>query len=60
MPRFTIHLTIANEYARKNKEKVKNIDEFLEGTIAPDYISLTNKNMSKNITHYGKMEDWTS
>ena len=60
MPGFTIHLAIANEYAKKNKEKVKNMNEFLEGTIAPDYIFLTNQDISKNITHYGKWGDWTT
>ena len=60
MPGFTIHLAIAKEYAKKNKEKVNNMNEFLEGTIAPDYIFLTNRDISKNITHYGKWGDWTT
>lgn len=60
MPGFTIHLAIANEYAKKKKEKVKNMNEFLEGTIAPDYIFLINQDISKDITHYGKWGDWTT
>ena len=40
MPGFTIHIAIAKEYARKHKEEIRNIDEFIEGTIAPDYVPI--------------------
>ncbi len=59
MPGFTIHIAIAKEYAKKHKQEIKNINEFIEGTIAPDYIPIENKNINKNITHYGFWGDWT-
>lgn len=59
MPGFTIHIAIAKEYARKHKGEIRNIDEFIEGTIAPDYIPIENKNISKSMTHYGYWGDWT-
>ena len=59
MPGFTIHIAIAKEYAKKHEKEIKNIDEFIEGTIAPDYIPIENKNISKSETHYGVWGDWT-
>ena len=59
MPGFTIHIAIAKEYAKKHEKEMKNIDEFIEGTIAPDYIPIENKNISKSETHYGVWGDWT-
>ena len=59
MPGFTIHIAIAKEYAKKHEKEIKNIDEFIEGTIAPDYIPIENKNISKSETHYGIWGDWT-
>lgn len=59
MPGFTIHIAIAKEYARKHPKEIKNIDEFIEGSIAPDYIPIKHKNISKNETHYGIWGDWT-
>ena len=46
MPGYVIHLAIAKEYLKKNKED--NIDEFLEGTIYPDLVK------PKEDSHYGK------
>ena len=59
MPGFTIHIAIAKEYAKKHEKEIKNIDEFIEGTIAPDYIPIENKNIHKSETHYGIWGDWT-
>lgn len=59
MPGFTIHIAIAKEYARKHEKEIKNIDEFIEGTIDPDYISIENKSIGKSKTHYGIWGDWT-
>ena len=58
MPGFTIHIAIAKEYAKKHEKEIKNIDEFIEGSIAPDYMPIENKNISKSETHYGKWGDW--
>ena len=47
MPGFTIHIIIANEYIKKHPNEIKNKEEFIKGTIAPD---ITN---NKSLTHYG-------
>ena len=60
MPGFTIHIAIAKEYAKKNKGEVQDLEDFIKGTIAPDYIALTDPEKNKDITHYGKWGDWTS
>ena len=49
MPSLTIHIAIAEEYYKKNKFEIKNHDDFINGSIAPDI----NKNIDKNISHYG-------
>ena len=36
MPGFTIHIAITKEYVEKHKNEIKNENEFIEGTIAPD------------------------
>lgn len=59
MPGFIIHIAIAKQYAKKNSKEIKNLEEFIEGSIAPDYISIQNKNIKKNETHYGIWGDWT-
>ena len=59
MPGFTIHIAIAKEYAKKHEKEIKNIDEFVEGTIAPDYIPIENKDINKSQTHYGIWGDWS-
>ena len=48
MPSFTMHIAIANEYIRKHKDNIENVNEFIKGNLAPD---LTD---NKNITHYGE------
>lgn len=53
MPGFVIHLAIGKEYAKKNK-KINNLEEFLQGTIAPDLTS------NKSLTHYGKSPAYTN
>ena len=60
MPGFTIHIAVAKEYVKKHPKEIKNMDEFIEGAIAPDYICLVDKHINKNITHYGNWGDWTS
>ena len=59
MPGFTIHIAIAKQYAKKHEKEIKDIDEFIEGTIAPDYIPIKNKNIPKSETHYGIWGDWS-
>lgn len=36
MPSYAIHLAIANEIIRKNKNNITNVESFLNGSIAPD------------------------
>lgn len=54
MPGFVIHVAIGKEYVRKHKNEIRNEKEFLKGILAPDLISLRNKEISKELTHYGK------
>ena len=44
MPSFNIHLAIANRYIQKHK--IENQKEFLEGSIAPDFVE------NKRLSHY--------
>lgn len=53
MPGYVIHIAIAKEYAKKNQE-IKNFDEFIQGTIAPDFTT------NKSLTHYGKSPAYTN
>ena len=48
MPSFVMHIAIVKEYVKKHKDDIKNLDEFIKGTIAPDLAK------NKNITHYGE------
>ena len=48
MPSFVMHIAIAKEYVKKHKDEIKNLEEFIEGSIAPDLTQ------NKNITHYGE------
>ena len=55
MPGFTIHIAVAKEYIKKHKCEIKDENEFIKGTIAPDL----NENMTdiakdKSSTHYGR------
>ncbi len=52
MPGYVIHIAIAKQYEKKHKN-IKDIDEFIKGTISPD---LTDK---KSLTHYGKSPAYT-
>lgn len=54
MPGFTIHIAVAKEYAKKHPKEIRDVDEFIEGSIAPDNISLENSDIDKSTTHYGK------
>lgn len=49
MPGYVIHLAVAKEYIRNFR--VKNEEEFLKGTIAPDLLSINGKSK----THYSKI-----
>ena len=55
MPGYTIHMAIAKQYAQKHNTEIKNKEEFIKGSIAPDM----NENLDgpaedKSKTHYGK------
>ncbi len=51
MPSIIIHLAIGQEYIKKNK--VKNKQEFLKGSIAPDFKEdLKTKNQEKQESHF--------
>lgn len=55
MPGFTIHIAVAKRYIERNKNEIKNEEEFINGIIAPDM----NENLDgpapdKSKTHYGK------
>ena len=55
MPGFTIHLAVGKRYIEKHKKQIKNENDFMKGTIAPDLdkdFSQIEKNKSKS--HYGK------
>lgn len=54
MPGFVIHIAIGKTYLKKHKNEIKDEDEFFKGILAPDLISLINKDISKSETHYGK------
>lgn len=55
MPGFIIHIAVAKEYINKNSLKIKNINEFIKGIIAPDLNeNMTDISNNKNISHYGK------
>lgn len=54
MPGFVIHLAVANGYMNKHKNEIKDENEYIKGVLDPDCITLNNKEISKNITHYGK------
>lgn len=54
MPSFTIHIAIANEYYKKNKNEIKNYKNFIDGIISPDL------NTNKSITHYGIWDEYNS
>ena len=49
MPGYIIHIATAQEYLRKHKKEFS--EEFIEGTIAPDFTN------DKSKTHYGKSPD---
>lgn len=48
MPSYAIHLAVAEEYLRKNKNLTENHDAFIKGVVYPDTVK------DKSITHYGK------
>jgi len=48
------HLAVAQEYARKNPELVKNLQELYDGVVMPDL------GLDKQFTHYLDEKDWSS
>ncbi len=54
MPGFIIHLAVANEYMRKNKEEIKDKEQFILGSMTPDFVK------DKSETHYGPQSSETS
>lgn len=54
MPGFVIHLAVANEYIRKNKNAIKDKEQFILGTMTPDFVA------DKSETHYGPQSSQTS
>ncbi len=52
MPSFVIHLAIAKEYLKINKEE--NEEDFLKGVIQPDFVA------PKSLSHYGKSPIYTN
>lgn len=59
MPGFIIHLAITNRFLEKHKNEIKDKNKFSEGSLAPDLICLDNKEISKDITHYGRWGGWS-
>ena len=43
MAGYMIHIACANDFYNKNKDKIKDYDNFIEGVIAPDYIKAVYK-----------------
>lgn len=55
MPGFTIHIAIAKQYMKKHKQEIKNEEEFIKGSIAPDLNEEMNGPAEdKSKTHFGK------
>ena len=55
MPGFVIHIAVAKQYFNKHKFKIKDEEEFIKGSIAPDLDdTLTQISNDKNKSHYGK------
>lgn len=58
MPAFTIHIAIAKRYIAKHISQVKDEEQFLKGTIAPDLDeTMTQIVKDKSKSHYGKWDD---
>ena len=54
MPGYVIHLSVAEEYLRKQTKIKENYDEFIEGVIYPDSVN------DKSLTHYGKSSSYSN
>ena len=50
MPSYVIHLATANEYLRKHKNEITNLNDFFLGAVSPDF---TTKE-KKGETHFGE------
>ena len=53
MAGFVIHLAVAQEYLRNNRQIKENEQQFLFGSVQPDFI------MPKTASHYGKSPAYT-
>ncbi|MCI9063404.1 MAG: zinc dependent phospholipase C family protein [Clostridia bacterium] len=54
MPGLVIHISVAKQYIKNNRNKIKNEEEFIRGAIAPDFNEdFTAVMEDKNKTHYG-------
>ncbi len=57
MPGFTIHIAVAKQYIKKHPLQIKNEEEFINGTIAPDLnTDMTQISTNKHKTHYEQGE----
>lgn len=55
MPGFTIHMAIAKQYIAKHENEIKNEEEFIKGSIAPDLTkNFDGPSEDKSKAHYGK------
>lgn len=53
MPGFAIHIAVAKQYIKKHSSQIKDEEEFIKGTIAPDLNQdMTQISTNKNETHY--------
>ena len=48
MPGYIIHISVANEYMRKNPNEIKDYSEYIDGVLFPDCVK------DKSLTHYGE------
>lgn len=48
MPGYIIHISVANEYMRKNPNEIKDYSKYIDGVIFPDSVE------DKSLTHYGE------
>ena len=53
MAGFVIHLAIAQEHLKKSKRKEENEEQFIFGSVQPDFI------MPKTASHYGATPEYT-
>ncbi len=52
MPGYIIHIATARRYIENHPQEIKNMEEFIEGTIAPDLTK------DKDKSHYGNWKNY--